>query len=129
MRATFTGIPEINLTLLSFGDVVEQLAASALVRHQPDQQFFSLHRLVQQECLFRISEDDLQAGFDGAVKLLLDKFPGRGSMVTMDHLWQEGEKYLQQIAALANNWHDSQQRSEPLRSTTDFCNLMADAAW
>lgn len=84
---------------------------------------------MQQECLFGINEKDRQAGFDGAVTLLLDKFPNRGSMITMDHLWEEGDKYLQQIAAVANDWHDSQQRSEPLQPSIDFCNLMADAAW
>lgn len=50
-------------------------------------------------------------------------------MITMDHLWEEGDKYLQQIAAVANDWHDSQQRAEPLGPSTNFCNLMADAAW
>ena len=108
---------------------MEQLEVSALVRHDIDRGTFSMHRLVQQECLFRISENERQAGFDGAVALLLQKFPERGSMVVMDHLWEEGEKYLQQVAAVANDWHDSQLRPEPLRPTTSFCNLMADAAW
>ena len=72
---------------------------------------------------------DRQAGFDHAIKLLLDKFPNRGSMVTMDHLWEEGAKYLPQIGALANNWHDSQQRLNALKPSVDFCNLMANASW
>ena len=72
---------------------------------------------------------DRQAHFDHATKLLLDRFPNRGSMVTMDHLWEEGVKYLPQIGALANSWHDSQQRSEALKPSVDFCNLMANASW
>lgn len=84
---------------------------------------------MQQECSFRISETDRQEGFDGAITLLLDKFPKRSSTTTMDYLWNEGGKYLQQIAAVTNDWHDSQNRSEPLLPSTTFCKLMADAAW
>ncbi|KAL8812868.1 MAG: hypothetical protein Q9223_000518 [Gallowayella weberi] len=72
---------------------------------------------------------DRQEGFDGAVKLLLDKFPSRGSLVIMDALWEDGAQYLQQIASVAENWRDSQDKPAPLKPTVDFCNLMADCAW
>ena len=72
---------------------------------------------------------DRQEGFDGAVKLLLDKFPSRGSLVIMDSLWEDGAQYLQQIASIAENWRDSQDKQEPLKPSIDFCNLMADCAW
>lgn len=88
-----------------------------------------MHRLVQQECLFRVSEQNRQRGFDAAIVLLRDKFPQRGAMVSMDHLWEEGGEWLLQIAVIANHWRDSQQRPEALSPTADFCNLMADAAW
>jgi len=88
-----------------------------------------MHRLVQQECLFRISDTQRQEALDAAIKLLLGKFPSRGSMVTMDHLWEEGDGYLLQIASVANRWLESRQTSQPLLATTNFCVLMADAAW
>ena len=72
---------------------------------------------------------DRQDGFDGAVQLLLDKFPGRGSLVIMDSLWEEGARYLQQIKAIAEHWRDSQGKPEALKATVDFCNLTADCAW
>ncbi|KAL8804836.1 MAG: hypothetical protein Q9182_002330 [Xanthomendoza sp. 2 TL-2023] len=72
---------------------------------------------------------DRQEGFDGAVKLLLDKFPSRGSLVIMDALWEDGAKYLQQIASVAENWRESQLNQAPLKPTVEFCNLMADCAW
>ena len=72
---------------------------------------------------------DRQAGFDGAVKLLLDEFPGRGSLVIMDSLWEKGDRYLQQIKVIAENWRNSQGGPEALKATVDFCNLMADCAW
>ena len=50
-----------------------------------------------------MSENDRQAGFDGVITLLLEKFLNRGSMVTMDHLWEKRDKYLQQIAAVTND--------------------------
>jgi hypothetical protein len=84
---------------------------------------------VQQECLFRISETQRQEAFDAVIKLLLKKFPSRGPMVTMDHLWEEGDGYLLQIASVASHWRESRQISNPLLATTDFCDLMADAAW
>ncbi|KAL8896345.1 MAG: hypothetical protein Q9207_007750 [Kuettlingeria erythrocarpa] len=114
---------------LSRWDAIEQLTDHALVRHDTSSQRFSLHRLVQAECLFRISTVERQEGFDGAVKLLLDKFPSRGNLVIMDSLWEDGAKYLQQIAAVATNWKESQDKPAPLEPTVDFCNLMADCAW
>ena len=115
--------------VFSFGETIKQLTGSGLVWHDFNTHTFSVHPVVQQECLFRISENDRQAGFDRAVTLLLYKFPTRGPMVTMNQLFEEGDEYLQHIAAVASNWHDSQQRSEPLQPSTDFCDLMADAAW
>ncbi|KAL8690231.1 MAG: hypothetical protein Q9224_004454, partial [Gallowayella concinna] len=114
---------------LSRWDTIEQLTDHALVRHDTISQCFSLHRLVQAECLFRVSTADRQEGFDGAVKLLRDKFPSRGSLVIMDSLWEDGAKYLQQIASVAENWRDSQDKPAPLKPTVEFCNLMADCAW
>ncbi len=110
-------------------DVIEQLTDHALVQHDQESQQFSVHRLVQEECKFRMSLVDSQEGFGGAVKLLLDKFPSRGKLVIMDSLWEEGAKYLEQIAAVARNWRDSQNKPEALDPTIDFCNLMADCAW
>ncbi|KAL8948298.1 MAG: hypothetical protein Q9222_005505 [Ikaeria aurantiellina] len=72
---------------------------------------------------------DHQEGFDGAVKLLLEKFPDRGSLVVMDSLWEDGAQHLEQIASVAKNWQNSQDRPAPLKPTVDFCNLMADCAW
>ena len=51
--------------------------------------------------MFSMGDDKRQDAFDGAVEVLLEVFPKRGSLVTMDHLGQEGDKYLQQIASLA----------------------------
>ncbi|KAL8646295.1 MAG: hypothetical protein Q9226_006922 [Calogaya cf. arnoldii] len=47
----------------------------------------------------------------------------------MDSLWEDGAKYLQEIAAVATIWKESQDNPEPLKPTADFCNLMADCAW
>jgi tetratricopeptide (TPR) repeat protein len=47
----------------------------------------------------------------------------------MDSLWEEGARYLEQIASLARKWRDSQNDSQPLKPTVDLCNLMADCAW
>jgi len=110
-------------------DAIEQLTDHTLVKHDIDSQKVSLHRLVQAEFKFRMSTADRQEGFDGAVKLLLDKFPHRGSLVIMDSLWEEGARYLEQIAAVARNWRDSQGKPEALKPSVDFCNLMADCAW
>ena len=115
--------------LTSRWDAIEQLTDHALVRHDTSSQQFSLHRLVQAECLFRISPADRQEGFDGAVRLLLDKFPSRGSLVIMDSLWEDGAKYLQHISSIAEKWNDSQEKPSPLNPTIGFCNLMADCAW
>lgn len=76
-----------------------------------------------------MSAVDRQEAFDGAVKLLRDKFPSRGDLVIMDSLWEEGAQYLQQIAGFAQNWKNYQQQEVPLKPTVDFCNLMADCAW
>lgn len=76
-----------------------------------------------------MSAVDRQEAFDGAVKLLRDKFPSRGDLVIKDSLWEEGAQYLQQIAAVAQNWKDSQEKAVPLKPTVGFCNLMADCAW
>jgi tetratricopeptide (TPR) repeat protein len=110
-------------------DAIEQLTDHALVKHDTDSQKVSLHRLVQAEYKFRMSTEDRQEGFDGAVKLVLDKFPPRGDLVIMDSLWEEGAKYLEHISALARDWKDSQGKPEALKPTVDFCNLMANCAW
>ena len=72
---------------------------------------------------------DRQEEFNGAVALLRDEFPSRGDLVIMDALWEDGAHYLQQIAAVAQDWKESQEKESPLRPTVDFCNLMADCAW
>lgn len=46
-------------------------------------------------------------------------------MVTMVHLWEEGDEYLLQIASVASRWLESRQPPKPLLATTDFCDLMA----
>ena len=51
--------------------------------------------------MFSMGDYKRQDAFDGAVEVLLEVFPKRGSLVTMDHLGQESDKYLQQIASLA----------------------------
>ena len=76
-----------------------------------------------------MSAKDRQGAFDGAVKLLLDKFPSRGSLVMMDSLWEEGAQYLQQVETIAEKWRDSQGKEGSLNATVDLCNLMADCAW
>ena len=76
-----------------------------------------------------MGENKDQDAFDDDVKRLLKILPKRGSFVTMDHLWKEGDKYLQQIALLARTWKDSQGMPEPIKPSVGFCNLMADASW
>ena len=76
-----------------------------------------------------MGEDKHQDAFDDDVERLLKIFPKRGSLVTMDHLWKEGDKYLQQIASLARTWNNSQGMPESLKPSVGFCNLMADASW
>ena len=76
-----------------------------------------------------MSAVDRQEGFNGAVKLLRDKFPSRGDLVIMDSLLEDGVQFLQQIAAVAPTWKRSQEQESPLKPTVDFCNLMADCAW
>ncbi|KAL8715178.1 MAG: hypothetical protein Q9220_001136 [cf. Caloplaca sp. 1 TL-2023] len=71
----------------------------------------------------------VQKEFADAVQLLLEKFPDRGSLVIKDSLWEDGAQYLQQIASVAEEWRDSQEKPMPLKPTVDFCNLMADCAW
>ena len=85
--------------------------------------------LVQAERLFCMGDDKGQDAFDGAVELLLKISPKRGSLVTLDHLWKQGDTHLQQLASLARTWNDSQEEPEPLKSTLGFCNLVADASW
>ena len=76
-----------------------------------------------------MNENDRQDAFDGAVRLLLEAFPDRGNLVSQEDLWEEGNKYLQHITALARSWNESQDQAGPLKSTDDFCNLMANASW
>ena len=76
-----------------------------------------------------MTENDRQDSFDGAVRLLLEVFPDRGDLVSSDDRWEEGDKYLGHIASLARSWNDSQEKPEPLKPTTDLCNLMANASW
>lgn len=114
---------------LALWDTIEQLTMTALVRNDVESGSLSLHRLVQSESLFRLTANERQEAFDAAVKLLLSKFPDRGIMVPRVDRWEEGLLYLPHISTIANGWHDSQQRLEPLGPTLDFCNLMANAAY
>ena len=57
-----------------------------------------------------MGEDKHQDAFDEDVNFLLEIFPKRGSLATMDHLWEEGNKHLEQIASLARTWNDSQEK-------------------
>lgn len=76
-----------------------------------------------------VSSQDWQKQFDAAVSSLQGKFPRRRYMITMDHLWKDGAKYLPEIESMANIWNDSQKQDEPLQPTADFSDLLADAAW
>ena len=54
-----------------------------------------------------MSLNDRQNAFNRAVKALLEAFPRRGNLVSMDALWDDNSKYLPQIASLAHQWNDS----------------------
>ena len=110
-------------------DNIEKLTQTALVRNDIDGVSLGLHRLVQSEMLFRISENERQEAFDTAVKLVLSKFPDHGIQAPRVDLWEKGLLYLPHVLSIANDWHDSQQRIEPLQSTLALCNLMANAAF
>ncbi|KAH7316733.1 P-loop containing nucleoside triphosphate hydrolase protein [Stachybotrys elegans] len=120
---------EFCLDELDRWDAVEQLTDHALVRHDVGSNTLSLHRLVQAECLFRSSAAENQDAFDGAVKLLKEKFPSRGSLVMSDSEWEDGARYLEQIASVTRQWRDSQGKKDALSPTVEFCNLTADCAW
>ena len=96
------------------------------MKHDLHSQNLSLHRLVQSEALFRMLESERQDAFEGAVKLLLDKFPKRE--LSTGQRREEGDQLLPHISSLARNWKDSQTKQEPLKPTVDFCNLLADCA-
>lgn len=112
----------------SRGDVIEQLTDHALVKHSSDLKNFSLHRLVQAEALFRMTENERQEAFKGAVKLIYDKSLTREHVVSSGHLRQEGDQYLPHVNSLARNWKNSQDKPEPLHPIADFFNLMAYCA-
>ncbi|KAL8823250.1 MAG: hypothetical protein Q9191_006031 [Dirinaria sp. TL-2023a] len=123
------GLPVFCKEGVSCGDAIEQLTCHALVKYHRISQQISLHRVVQGQCHSKATPVEYQEGFDVAVKLLLDKFPDRGSLVFMASSWEDGAKYIGHIVSVADNWRASQNHPIPLKPTVEFCHLVADCAW
>jgi hypothetical protein len=90
---------------------------------------FSLHRLVQAEFLYQLSEEHRQIGFDTATRLLQLVFPSRAKGQVLDKQWPVAQLYIQHVLALMHSYHKSLTGPESLQTTTLFCDLLADASW
>jgi len=91
----------------------------------------SLHRLVQAEFLYQLSEQNRQIGFDAATCLLQHVFPSRAKGHALDKHWPIAQTYIQHVLALMYRYHKSQteREQERLQTTSSFCDLLADASW
>jgi hypothetical protein len=86
----------------------------------------SVHRLVQLEFKFHLSESERQESFDAATLLLLKVFPARGTSRVIIEDPLAGERYIIQVLALIKNW---KKERTSLRSSGNFCSLICNAAW
>jgi hypothetical protein len=105
--------------------VLRRLIDLALISVDSITETVSLHRLVQAEFRFYMTEPDRQDNFDAAVVLLLGVFPSRGGSRVIDKDWPTAERYIPQVLALIRNYREEQ----PLRSSSNLCNLICDATW
>ncbi|KAF2106247.1 P-loop containing nucleoside triphosphate hydrolase protein, partial [Lophiotrema nucula] len=105
-------------------EVLEELTSHGLVKHDVKTEMFSLHRLVQAEFLYQLSENERQAGFDAATRLLQLVFPSRAKGQVLNKHWPVAQLYIQHVLALMNCYRKSQNEREKLQTTSSFCDLL-----
>ena len=96
------------------------------MKKAPEARTYSIHRLVQTQFLYYLPFCSRQQAFNHAVKLVYESFPQSNAQKGQlyDH-WEQCTLYSQHVLALKNNYKkESQDQTEPLKSSIVFCKLL-----
>ncbi|RSL45339.1 hypothetical protein CEP54_014315 [Fusarium duplospermum] len=108
---------------LDFHETVEPLLTQALVQRDKEEKTYAVHRLVQIQYRYHLTQQGRQEAFNQAVKLLFEGF-GSGAGQLYDR-WTHCQMYIQQIVSLKNNYKKEMSGADRLHPTLQFCSLLA----
>ena len=134
VRMSLSKNPDIlALTIIdiwrSLAEVEEPLLSLALLKKSPLSQELSVHRLVQSEFCYYVTDEERQTMFDNATKLLYDAFPKQFNGRLMHSEWNTCSLYVQHVLSLARNFRTRNRDLASLHPTAEFCKLLCSCIW
>lgn len=111
------------------GEVEEQLLTLALIKKDPLEEAISIHRLIQAEFWYNLSESERQEAFNNASKLLYEQFPKQVSGRLMLDRWSICQLYIEHVLSLVYLYRSESDKRTNLHPPVEFHKLMCNAAW
>lgn len=106
---------------------------SSLVTRNKDTRQIWMHRLVKENCHFRMSPSERQNAFQGAVHLLITELPDREVHERWNlALWPHVREHLAHVVSLSRYYMDSKSNDSPhtaLQADSHFVRLLFNAGW
>lgn len=113
------------LTHCRFSEAIEPLITLSLMKRNRDSRTFSVHRMVQTQYKYFLSQQDRQKAFDDTVSLVHLAFPRMDN--TKGQLydkWAQCNLYLQHLIGLADYFKEELRISKTFKATWKFCELL-----
>lgn len=124
-----------NNNSLRIESIIKDLVELSLIKCDPDNDNLNIHRLVQDEFNFQLSDSDRESVFNSAALLLYEAFPKQINGERFEDRLLICGKYIQHVYCLIGNLNvalnaDKQLKRPPsITPCAEYVRLMTNAAW
>jgi hypothetical protein len=101
------------------------LKAQDIIKRNPEEKTFTIHRLIKAWIVQKMDDGKWQASFNKAVDLLFDKFPKQNMGMPLHDVHKICNSFLPHVLSVASNYR----KIEEHRCSTKLIALLHNATW
>ncbi|KAK7413111.1 hypothetical protein QQX98_007997 [Neonectria punicea] len=107
----------------------QALLKSSLIKRNLDTQHLSIHRIIQDSVVARMTEEDIRTNFEGLIRLLAEAWPWAVSFNHLNSRWSRCGQVFPHIDRVKDHHLDLLKPESSQDTVMTFARLLIDAGW